>query len=60
MKFFQKKKQEIKNAIRIVALFKATKSVKKLRKKDLEIIIDGYKFHFIDIPLVRKEINVKY
>lgn len=61
MKFFpKKKKQGIRSAIRIASRLKIAKPVRELRKKDLEVIIDGYKFHFIDMPLLRKEKNDKH
>lgn len=56
MKLFRKKKKQ-ESLARIAARFVQSKTIKKLSKKDLEIVIDGEKFHFIDIPLKRKDLN---
>lgn len=56
MKFFQKKKNT-ESLAQIVARFKVSKNIGKLSKKDLAIVIDEYKFHFIDIPLNKKGVR---
>lgn len=51
--FRRKKKKELTLA-QAAARFMLTKTTRKLSKKDLEIIIDGQKFYFIDMPLKKK------
>lgn len=55
MNFFQKKKKAVESLSRVVARFALSKNIKKLSKKDLEMIVDGYKFYFIDVPIRRRE-----
>lgn len=51
---FKRKKKEPSLA-QIAARFQLSRVTRKLSKKDLEVIIDGHTFYFIDIPLKRKE-----
>lgn len=50
-----KRKKRKETLAQAVARFKLSSPAYKLGKKDLEIEIDGQKFHFIDMPLKRKE-----
>ena len=55
--FFKRKKDKVSLA-QIAARYVAVKKVRKLSKKDLEVVIDGEKFHYIDIPLKKKRKKV--
>lgn len=46
-----RKKRREQSLARTVSHYVLTKKVRKLSKKDLIIIIDGYEFEFNDIPL---------
>lgn len=50
---FKRKKKEPTLA-QMAARFRLSKVTRKLNKKDLEIVIDGQKFHFEDRPLKKK------
>ena len=55
MNFFKKKKKTVESLTRAVARFALSKNIKKLGKKDLEVIVDGYKFYFIDTSIRGRE-----
>jgi len=50
MGLFRRKKKE-QTLAQAAARFVLTRTTRKLSKKDLEIEIDGYIFHFEDMPL---------
>lgn len=51
---FRRKKKKGQTFAQQAARFVLTKTTRKLSKKDLEVIIDGQKFYFIDMPLKKK------
>lgn len=52
---FRRKKKQDQSLAQIAARFVLTKTTRKLSKKDLEVEIEGQKFYFIDMPLVKKK-----
>ena len=52
---FRRKKKQEQTFAQQAARFVLTKTTRKLTKKDLEVEIEGQKFYFIDMPLVKKK-----
>lgn len=52
---FRRKKKQEQSLAQLAARFVLTKTTRKLSKKDLEVEIDGQKFYFMDMPLVKSK-----